>query len=211
MTLKIKRLTEDAVLPIRAHKGDAGIDLTCTNISQELNECGQLIIRYHTGLAVEIPEGYVGYVFPRSSIYKKSLLLCNAVGVIDAGYRGEIMAMMRNTTDVLPAIYKPGERFAQLIIMPIPEVEIEEVAELSKTDRGEGGFGSTGVSAVPDDTTDTPDMTDEVCATPDQDATVTKDTVSNDDWNTPTSSEATPEDSTEEQAADSANESETAE
>lgn len=84
MELKIKRLTDDAVLPIRAHKGDAGIDLTCTTITQEVNECGQLIIVYHTGLAMEIPEGFVGLVFPRSSIANKSLTFTNCVAVIDA-------------------------------------------------------------------------------------------------------------------------------
>ena len=156
MELKIKRLTEDAILPIRAHKGDAGIDLTCTTITQEINECGQLIIVYHTGLAIEIPEGHVGLLFPRSSIANKSLSLTNSVGVIDSGYRGEVMAKMRSTTDVVPAIYKPGERFAQLVIVPIPEVEITEVAELSETDRGEGGFGST------ENTTEAPAETDSV-------------------------------------------------
>lgn len=156
MELKIKRLTEDAILPIRAHKGDAGIDLTCTTITQEINECGQLSIIYHTGLAMEIPEGYVGLLFPRSSISNKSLMLTNSVGVIDSGYRGEVMAKMRSTTDVVPAIYKPGERFAQLVIVPIPEVEITEVAELSETDRGEGGFGST------ENTTEAPAETDSV-------------------------------------------------
>lgn len=143
MELKIKRLDEAAVLPIRANKNDAGIDLTATRITQELNECGQLILVYHTDLAVEIPEGYVGLLFPRSSISKKSLMLCNAVGVIDAGYRGEVMGKMRSTTDVVPAIYKPGERFAQLIIMPIMDITITETAELSESDRGEGGFGSS--------------------------------------------------------------------
>ena len=156
MELKIKRLTEDAILPIRAHKGDAGIDLTCTTITQEINECGQLIIIYHTGLAMEIPEGYVGLLFPRSSIAKKSLSLTNSVGVIDSGYRGEVVAKMRSTTDVVPAIYKPGERFAQLVLVPIPEIEIVEAAELSETDRGEGGFGST------ENTTEAPAETDSV-------------------------------------------------
>lgn len=84
MVLKIKRLTEEAVLPIRAHNGDAGIDLTCTTITQELNEAGQLILVYHTGLAVEIPEGYVGLLFQRSSVSKKSIVMTNCVGVIDA-------------------------------------------------------------------------------------------------------------------------------
>lgn len=149
MELKFKRLSEEAILPIRVHKGDAGIDLTCTRITQEINECGQLILVYHTDLAIEIPEGHVGLLFPRSSIAKKSLTPTNCVGVIDSGYRGEIMFKMRSTTDVVPAIYKPGERFAQLIIMPIPEIEIVEATELSVTDRGEGGYGSTNeVSSV---------------------------------------------------------------
>ena len=144
MELKIKRMTEDAILPIRAHANDAGIDLTCTTITQEINDCGQLIIVYHTGLAMEIPEGYVGLLFPRSSIANKSLSLTNSVGVIDAGYRGEIVAKMRSTTDVVPAIYKPGERFAQLVLVQIPEYTITEVSELSETERGKEGFGSTG-------------------------------------------------------------------
>lgn len=149
MTLKVKRLSDDAIMPIRAHKSDAGMDLTCTTITQELNECGQLILVYHTGLAVEIPNGYVGLLFSRSSIAKKSLALTNCVGVIDSGYRGEIMGKFRSTTDVVPAIYKPGERFAQLIIIPIPDIEIKEVAELEDSDRGEGGYGSSdNISAV---------------------------------------------------------------
>ena len=151
MTLKIKRLTEDAIMPIRAHKGDAGIDLTCTSITQELNECGQLILVYHTGLAVEIPEGYVGLLFQRSSVSKKSISMTNAVGVIDAGYRGEIMGKFRSTTDVVPAIYKPGERFAQLVIVPYLDIQIEEATELTETERGEGGYGSSDISAADND------------------------------------------------------------
>lgn len=143
MELKFKRLSDKAVLPIRAHKSDAGLDLTCTDIQSVINECGQLLLLYHTGLAVEIPEGYVGLLFPRSSIYQKALSLSNSVGVIDSGYRGEIVAVFRNTTDVVPAIYKVGERFCQLVIVPIPDIEITEVSELSEGDRGESGFGST--------------------------------------------------------------------
>lgn len=144
MELKFKRLAENAVLPIRAYKTDAGLDLTATRITTEINECGQLILVYHTDLAVEIPEGYVGLLFPRSSIYKKSLVQTNAVGVIDAGYRGEIMAKFRNTTDVIPAVFKEGERFVQLVIVPIPEIIVVEAAELSSSERSVGGFGSTG-------------------------------------------------------------------
>ena len=143
MELKIKRLNDKAVLPIRAHKGDAGLDLTTTDITLEPNDCGQTVVVYHCGLAVEIPEGHVGLVFPRSSISKKSMFLTNAVGVIDSGYRGEITAKMHVTTDAAPAVYKVGERFAQLIVIPIPEVTITEVAELSETERGEGGYGSS--------------------------------------------------------------------
>ena len=143
MELKFKRLNDKAVLPIRAHKSDAGLDLTATDITLEPNDCGQTVVVYHCGLAVEIPEGHVGLLFPRSSIAKKSIFMTNAVGVIDSGYRGEIMAKMHVTTDAAPAVYKVGEKFAQLIVMPIPEVTISEVAELSESDRGENGFGSS--------------------------------------------------------------------
>lgn len=131
-------------MPVRAHKTDAGLDLTATAITTVINECGQLMLVYHTGLAVEIPEGYVGLLFSRSSVYKKSLQQTNAVGVIDSGYRGEIMAVFKTTTDVVPAVYKEGERFAQLVIVPIPEIEVVEAEELSESDRSTNGYGSTG-------------------------------------------------------------------
>lgn len=143
MQLKFKKLSEKATLPVRAHKSDAGLDLTTIGISSVINECGQLMLVYHTGLAVEIPEGYVGLLFPRSSIYKKSLMATNSVGVIDSGYRGEIMMVLKATTDVVPAVYKEGERFAQLVIVPIPEIEVVEAEELSESDRGTDGYGST--------------------------------------------------------------------
>lgn len=147
MTVKFKRLSEKAVLPTRAHKGDAGADLTCTGIDPVLNDARQIVYVYHTDLAVEIPEGYVGLIFPRSSIYKKSLRQSNCVGVIDSGYRGEIIVTFNPTTDVVPAIYQVGERFAQLVIVPYLDCDIEEAEELSETDRGEGGFGSTGTTS----------------------------------------------------------------
>lgn len=155
MEIKFKRLSDKAIMPIRANEGDAGVDLTATNITQELNECGQLTLVYHTDLAVEIPEGYVGLLFPRSSIANKSLILTNCVGVIDSGYRGEIMGKMRSTTDVVPAIYKPGERFAQLVIVPIAMYTITESNELSESDRGENGFGSSGTENVEDNSEQT--------------------------------------------------------
>lgn len=143
MDIKFKKLSDKAILPIRAYEHDAGLDLTATNISTEINECGQLILVYHTDLAVEIPAGYVGLVFPRSSIYKKSLTFTNSVGVIDSGYRGEITAKIKTNTDVIPAVYKQGDKFAQLVIVPLADVNVVEAEELSKSDRGDNGYGSS--------------------------------------------------------------------
>lgn len=137
-------IESQAVLPKKAHLTDAGFDLVATRITQEVDEAGKLILVYHTDLAVEIPEGYVGLLFMRSSVSKKSIQLCNCVGVIDEGYKGEIMGKFKVTTDALPRIYEPGEKFAQLVLVPYyTVVETEWVEELTETERGEGGFGST--------------------------------------------------------------------
>jgi len=149
MELKFKKLSEKAVLPTRSYKGDAGLDFTCTEITTAVNEARQLMLVYHTGLAVEIPEGYVGLLFPRSSIWKKSIAQTNCVGVIDSGYRGEIIVTMRPTTDTIPAVFQAGERFAQLIVVPIPYIEPVEVEELSESERGDKGFGSSDESSAP--------------------------------------------------------------
>ena len=144
MEIKFKKFDEKAIAPARQYSTDAGFDLTCIGVSTVRNECGQILLVYHTGIAVEIPEGYVGLIFPRSSIYKKSLEQTNAVGIIDSGYRGEVIVVMRNTTDVVPAIYKEGDRFAQLVIVKLPEVEgFVEAEELSASERESNGFGST--------------------------------------------------------------------
>lgn len=143
MTIKFKKLTENAIAPVKAHATDAGFDLTTIGVSTEINECGQINIVYHTGIAVEIPEGYFGLLVPRSSVAKKSILLTNSAGVIDSGYRGEVIAKFRHTNDAIPALYKDGDRFAQLLILPVPDVQFEESDVLSETDRGEGGYGST--------------------------------------------------------------------
>lgn len=138
MILKIKRLSEQAVLPSYAKAGDAGVDLVATSLSRTSK-----YFEYGTSLAVEIPEGYVGFLFPRSSISKTDHFLRNSVGVIDSGYRGEIKLRMS-----IPALgsreYRLGDKVGQLIIMKLPWVDIEEVEELSDSDRGDGGFGSTG-------------------------------------------------------------------
>ena len=143
MEIKFKKIDQRAVAPNRAHTTDAGFDLVATEVTTEINECGQLILVYHTGIAVEIPEGYFGLLVPRSSVFKKSLMLTNHAGVIDSGYRGEVMAKFRSTTDVVPAVYKPGEKFAQLLILPCVEASFTESLELSDSDRGVDGYGST--------------------------------------------------------------------
>ena len=140
MKIKIKKLSENAVIPKYAKHGDAGMDLTVTDI--EIVD--HFHVKYKFGIDIEIPLGYVGLVFPRSSIYKQGQLLTNSVGVIDSGYRGEICAvMMGNNSDLS---YKVGDRAAQIMIIPYPQIEFEESNDLSETERGSGGYGSTDIN-----------------------------------------------------------------
>jgi len=144
MKVKFKKLVDTAVTPTYAKDGDAGLDLTSIQhtISTDYN-----YIQHHTGIAIEIPKGYVGLIFPRSSISKTDLSLANCVGVIDSGYRGEIIFRFKFKKDTYFAElkrYETGDRIGQLIIIPYPSIELEQVDELSDTDRGEGGYGSTG-------------------------------------------------------------------
>lgn len=143
MNVKFKKLHDDAKIPSYAHDTDAGLDLTAVSFTQEFDKSNKLVLVYHTGLAVEIPEGYVGLIFMRSSISNKSISLTNAVAVIDSGYRGELLLKYKITTDSLPTIYQPGEKIGQLIIIPYPKINPIEAEELSSSDRNEGGFGST--------------------------------------------------------------------
>lgn len=138
-------MTSHGVLPTRAHSTDAGLDLTATRLTQEVDASGKLTLVYHTDIAVEIPEGFVGLLFMRSSIANRSITLVNAVGVIDSDYRGEIISKFKITTDAIPSVYQPGEKFAQLVIVPIQLDDTEFVDELSESDRGTDGFGSTDV------------------------------------------------------------------
>ncbi|MCA4782333.1 dUTP diphosphatase [Empedobacter stercoris] len=173
MKVKIKKLHKDAVIPTYAKDGDAGMDLTAT--SKSYDEHGNVV--YGTGLAFEIPKGFVGLLFPRSSNAEKDLLLSNSVGVLDSGCRGEVMfkfkKQINNEKSVLNTIiavqnmaeikddfkqlgllneddienfteYQLGERIGQIIILPYPQIEFEEVEELSDSERGKGGYGSTG-------------------------------------------------------------------
>ena len=136
--VKIKKLHTEAVVPRYAKPGDAGMDLTAVHVSSDRYGC----FTYHTGLAVEIPPGYVGLLFPRSSIYKTGQTLTNCVGVIDSGYRGEIM--MKFSLSSNRNEYQIGDRVGQLIILPYPEIDFVEVDGLTSSERGLGGYGSTG-------------------------------------------------------------------
>lgn len=139
--VKVKRLDPRAELPCKAHASDAGFDLTAVSVEEDRKRG---VVTYGTGLAVEIPEGYVGLLFPRSSVYRHQLQLANSVGVIDAGFRGEVMLKYRI---VQPHIsrYGVGERVGQLLVVELPSVELEECGELGSSERGEGGFGSSGI------------------------------------------------------------------
>lgn len=138
--VKIKKLHPNAVIPSYSKDGDAGMDLTITEIYHNTSSD----VTYGFGLAMEIPKGFVGLVFPRSSIRKTDLLLTNSVGVIDSGYRGEIQATFKKTDKNGSLIYDIGERGAQIIIIPYPKINFIVSEELSSSERGDGGFGSTG-------------------------------------------------------------------
>lgn len=143
MNVKIKKLSDFAVVPAYSRAGDAGLDLTATSMVET-----DMYIEYGTSLAVAIPEGFVGYIFPRSSLSNYDLVLSNHVGVIDSNYRGEVKFRFKKTNDLRHVrdgnFYNFGDRVAQLIIMPIPTVNFTEVDDLDETVRGDGGFGSSG-------------------------------------------------------------------
>ena len=141
LIIKVKKLHPNAVIPSYSKPGDAGMDLTIT--SQISNTTFD--VSYGFGIAMEIPNGYVGLVFPRSSVRNQDLLLTNCVGVIDSGYRGELQATFKKTNGLDSTKYNVGDRGAQIIILPYPQVFMVESDELSDTERGTGGFGSTGL------------------------------------------------------------------
>jgi dUTP pyrophosphatase len=138
--VKVKKLDSNAIIPSYSKVGDAGMDLT---ITKEI-ENTSFSVSYGFGIAMEIPKGYVGLVFPRSSVRNQDLILSNCIGVIDSGYRGELQATFKKTQGLDSIKYKVGERGAQIIILPYPTIYMTEVPELSDTERGSGGFGSTG-------------------------------------------------------------------
>lgn len=166
MEIKVKKISPNAVMPKKTHKSDAGFDLTAT--SKEYDNDGNVV--YGTGLAFEIPEGFVGLLFPRSSNSKRHLILSNSVGILDSGYRGEVMFKFKTTCQTINPLkfawallfrkkriasevinvftngkdYDIGDRIGQMIIIPYPKIDFIETEELSETDRGCGGYGSSG-------------------------------------------------------------------
>lgn len=159
INVKFKKLNSKAVVPTKAHPSDAGFDLVATSVTETEN-----YIEYGLGIAVEIPEGHVGLIYPRSSVSNYDLSLTNCVPVIDSNFRGEIKLRFKKymnlnktffraiwnlfkPSEVVPItthkVYEVGDKVGQLMIVPYPEIEFEEVQELNKTDRGENGFGST--------------------------------------------------------------------
>ena len=144
-TIKVKKLDEKAVLPTYGSEYAAGADLYALSDGDITIEPGQTVL-VHTGLSMEIPEGYAGLIYARSGLAsKKGLAPANKVGVVDADYRGELMVALHNHSTV-PQTVSGGERIAQLVIAPFLAVNFTEADELTDTERGEGGFGSTGRS-----------------------------------------------------------------
>lgn len=146
MTIKIKKLDPNAIIPTYAKPGDAAMDVTAVDVNSTSD-----YIEYSTGLAFEIPEDYVMLIFPRSSNSNKDLVLANSVGVLDSGYRGELKLRFKPVyREVVTGqgmyankFYNVGDRVGQILIIPRPKIDFIEVDELSETERGEGGFGST--------------------------------------------------------------------
>jgi len=138
----VRRLRDDAVLPTRAYEGDAGFDLVACD-SVELGPGERAVVP--TGLAVEIPEGYAAFVQPRSGLAARhGITIVNSPGLVDSGYRGEVLVVLRNTDNKESFTVEPGMRIAQLVVLKVPEVALTEVEALAESERGARGHGSSG-------------------------------------------------------------------
>jgi dUTP pyrophosphatase len=139
--LKIKKLREDAVVPARAYDGDAGLDLSaCERVELGPGERATV----PTGLAVAIPEGYAGFVQPRSGLAARhGISIVNTPGLVDSGYRGELKVILLNTDAAERFVVEPGMRIAQLVVVPVPGIHLVEVEDLPESERGVRGFGSS--------------------------------------------------------------------
>lgn len=143
MKVKIQYLSQKATQPEYATDGSAGMDLTAAMEQPVVLKVGGRAM-IPTGIAMQIPQGYGGFIFPRSGLaYKKGISMANCVGVIDSDYTGEIKVVLHNISGHDYTV-NPGDRVAQLVFLPVPQAELEEVDELEETRRGSGGFGSTG-------------------------------------------------------------------
>jgi dUTP pyrophosphatase len=141
--LSVRRLRADAALPSQAYAGDAGFDLTACD-RHELRPGERSVVA--TGLAVALPEGHGGFVLPRSGLAARNgITIVNAPGLIDSGYRGEVQVVLLNTDARETFVVEPGMRIAQLVVLPVPFVELVELDELPETERGARGFGSSRV------------------------------------------------------------------
>ena len=143
MEIKIKKISPSAKMPVKSYEFDAGFDFYCTAIIETPN-----YIEYHTGITLDIPQGMVGLLFPRSSVTNKDLMLKNSIGVIDSGYHGEILFRFADikqyTVTQVKEVYAVGDRIGQIIFIPIPEITLLEVDELPESLRGTNGLGSSG-------------------------------------------------------------------
>jgi dUTP diphosphatase len=139
--LRVQRLRPEAVLPTRAYDGDAGLDLTaCERV--ELGPGERSVVP--TGIAVAIPPGYAGFVQPRSGLAAQSgISVVNSPGLIDSGFRGEVRVVLLNTDRKRAFVAEPGDRIAQLVVLPLPPLDVVEVAALPDSERGPRGFGSS--------------------------------------------------------------------
>jgi dUTP pyrophosphatase len=138
--VNISKTHPEVVTPEYSREGDACLDLTAYTRKVE-----STYIEYGTGIKLQIPKGYVGLVYPRSSISNTNQLMANSVGVIDSNYTGEIKIRMKRDNELYKVTYGVGSRIAQIMIVPIPQIELNVVDSLEQTNRGEGGFGSSGV------------------------------------------------------------------
>ena len=142
MEVPFRALVPHAVLPRRAREGDGGLDLSAAE-DAEIKPGERAMVR--TGLAVAIPEGYAGFVQPRSGLASQhGITIVNTPGLVDSGYRGELRVILHNTDGQASFVVEPGMRIAQLVVVAIPESELREVDELPSSERGTGGFGSSG-------------------------------------------------------------------
>jgi dUTP pyrophosphatase len=142
--LPVHRLRDDAVVPTQAYPGDAGLDLAaCERV--ELGPGERAVVP--TGLAVAVPDGYAGFVQPRSGLAAEhGLTILNTPGLIDSGYRGELRVVLHNSDRTTSFVVEPGMRIAQLVVLPVAELELVEVEELPESERGVRGFGSSSAS-----------------------------------------------------------------